>query len=196
MYESAINEKDEKSDDTFSAIIDQSAIDEDDGDDGTMAKKMWKVFFLAVPSILCSLVCMMQEMINLVMLGHLNKPDLLAGVGIGNMFANMMGLSIVVGLNGALETLISQAYGAGDIKLCGVYLNRGRFVLLAFFVPVSFILFQTETILVWSGQNPVVCKHAHDYVIAFLPGLILSGLNDSQRRFLNMIGKTTVPLVC
>ena len=53
------------------------------------------------------LVLMLQEMVSIVFLGHLNQPDLLAGVGIGNMFQNMIGLSIVVGLNGALETLIA-----------------------------------------------------------------------------------------
>jgi Na+-driven multidrug efflux pump len=46
-------------------------------------------------------------MLNLIFLGHYNQADLLAGVGIGNMFMNVVGLSIVIGLNGALETLIS-----------------------------------------------------------------------------------------
>ena len=45
-----------------------------------------------------------------------------------------------VGLNGALETLVSQSYGSGNLKLCGVYLNRGRFVLLCSFIPVAVIL--------------------------------------------------------
>lgn len=48
----------------------------------------------------------------------------------------MSGLSIAVGLNGALETLVSHAYGVKDYKLIGVYLNRSRIVLLVFFIPV------------------------------------------------------------
>lgn len=32
--------------------------------------------------------------------------------------------------------------------------------------------------------------------MAFTPGLILAGLIDNQRRFLNMIGKCHVPMFC
>ena len=84
--------------------------------DTTFCGKTNKILHLAVPGIICMLVLMIQEMINLVVLGHYNKSDLIAGVGIGNMFVNMAGLSICIGLNGALETLISQAYGAGNLK--------------------------------------------------------------------------------
>jgi len=99
-------------------------------------------------------------MINLIFLGHYNQADLLAGVGIGNMFMNMTGLSISIGLNGALETLISQAMGAGNIRLCGIYLNRGRFVLMCSNIPTILMLSQTEKILLMIGQNEIVSKHA------------------------------------
>jgi len=35
-----------------------------------------------------------------------------------------------MGLNSAIETLASQAAGADDKALAGVYLNRGRLVML------------------------------------------------------------------
>jgi len=142
------------------------------------------------------LVIMIQEMVNLIFIGHLNDAKLLAGVGIGNMIQNVCGLSLVIGLNGALETLVSQANGAGNLALCGVYLNRGRFVLAMTFLPIIIILFQSEAILVGIGQNAEVSHHAQAYVIAYLPGLILSGMIDSQRRFLNMLGYTKIPMIC
>lgn len=91
---------------------------------------------MAIPSSLSFLMGMVQENINTIMLGQLNQAALLAGVGIGNVLMNMSGLSIAVGLNGALETLVSHAYGVKDYKLIGVYLNRSRIVLLVFFIPV------------------------------------------------------------
>jgi Na+-driven multidrug efflux pump len=81
----------------------------------TLAQMCWQVFKQAVPSCLCMVLGMLQENINLIAMGHLNRPALIAGVGIGNMFMNMTGLSIVIGLNGALETLVSQAYGNKDL---------------------------------------------------------------------------------
>ena len=64
----------------------------------------------------------------------------MAGDGMGNMIYNMTGLAIAIGLNGALETLVSQSYGANNLKLCGIYLNRGRYVLCLCFIPVTLIL--------------------------------------------------------
>ena len=50
---------------------------------------------------------MLIEMINLVIVGHLGDPELIAGIGIGNMTINLFGLSIIFGFNEALDTLIS-----------------------------------------------------------------------------------------
>ena len=69
-------------------------------------------------------------------MGKLEDSDLLAGMGIGLTMINLMGMSLVKGINMALETLVSQAAGAGNLELCGVYLNRGRFVMSMIFVVV------------------------------------------------------------
>jgi hypothetical protein len=50
---------------------------------------------------------MMQENVNLIFLGQLNNPAIMAGVGMGNMFMNMVGLTPAWGLHSALETLVS-----------------------------------------------------------------------------------------
>jgi MATE family multidrug resistance protein len=77
---------------------------------------------------------------NLIFIGHLNQPAILAGVGMGNTLVNLCGLSILLGFNSALDTLISQAAGAGNKELCGVYLNRGRFILIMLYIPLFILL--------------------------------------------------------
>ena len=135
----------------------QTIAPEDQDDDGFVnsSTSFWfkfkTILSKAIPTTLCMIVMMFQEMVNLIFLGHLNQPELLAGVGTGNMTQNMLGLSVIIGFNGALETLVSQAYGSGNLKLCGVYLNRGRFILIAAFIPVILILQRTEQILVFIG---------------------------------------------
>jgi Na+-driven multidrug efflux pump len=47
------------------------------------------------------------EQINIFFVGHFNDPQMLAGVGMGNMVINMIWLALFMGLNGALETLVS-----------------------------------------------------------------------------------------
>jgi len=56
---------------------------------------------------------------NLVFIGNLGDPALVAGIGMANMIINMIVTAVAYGLNGALETLVSQAYGAKELKLCG-----------------------------------------------------------------------------
>jgi len=46
-------------------------------------------------------------------------------------------------------------------------------------VPVYMILLNTEKCLVYIGQDPKVSYYAQKYVLAYLPGLMLSGLNDA-----------------
>ena len=90
----------------------------------------------ALPNIIIAIVIRLQETVNIIFLGKLEDSDLLAGMGIGLTMINLMGMSLVKGINMALETLVSQAAGAGNLELCGVYLNRGRFVMSMIFVVV------------------------------------------------------------
>ena len=64
---------------------------------------------------------------------------------------NIMCNSILIGLNGAQETLVSQAYGMKELELCGRYLNRGFMLLVVFFIPLAVLLIFVEDILVATG---------------------------------------------
>lgn len=77
---------------------------------------------MVIPAALGLLIGGLMHTMNLVFIGHLNDPSKLAAVGMGNMIINMCGVAPFYGLNSALETLVSQAWGAGNKKLCGEYL--------------------------------------------------------------------------
>ena len=66
---------------------------------------------------------MLLETINLIFIGHLNDPVKVAAVGMGNIIINLVAVGPFTGLNSSLETLVSQAYGAKNMRLCGVYLQ-------------------------------------------------------------------------
>ena len=104
---------------------------------------------------------------------------MLAGVGMGNVIMNMLGLAVIYGMNMALETLVSQSYGQGNLELCGVYLNRGRFIITLCFIPIALILTKVHDILAFIGQDPEVSRYAQTYVLAYIPGLYLIGLFNS-----------------
>ena len=58
----------------------------------------------------------------------MKNPAIMAGIGLGNMTLNLFAVAFIESTNSVIETLGSQAYGAGKKELCGVYLNRGRFL--------------------------------------------------------------------
>ena len=72
----------------------------------------------------------------------------MAGVGLGNLYVNMFSQSICCGLNGAIATFVSQAFGSENHRLCGIYLNRGRYVAFLAFLPMIVMLMMCEKVLV------------------------------------------------
>jgi Na+-driven multidrug efflux pump len=71
---------------------------------------------------------------------------MMAGVGMANMFMSCICLSFMMGINGTLNTLISQSFGLGNYKLCGIYMNRSRVLVTILYVPLLLILLQTGAI--------------------------------------------------
>ena len=84
-------------------------------------------------------------------MGHQDDPDLIAGVGLGAMLLNVCCFAISQGLNGTLETYVSQAFGAQEYKLCGVYLNRARAILIVVLFPVAVMFIFSDFILIAAG---------------------------------------------
>mmetsp|Transcript_29730 Transcript_29730/g.36898 ORF Transcript_29730/g.36898 Transcript_29730/m.36898 type:complete len:83 (-) Transcript_29730:1128-1376(-) len=73
----------------------------------------------------------------IVFAGRMNDTVNVAVVGLATSFTAIMMLAILIGLNTAQESLTSQSFGAGNLRLCGLYLNRGSFILITFFVPLA-----------------------------------------------------------
>ena len=124
--------------------------------DPPTTSKMVGVFCkLAVPSIMTNFMGQLTLFINTGIAGRMNEPTKLAAVGLGSVITTIMISGFLIGLNTAQETLTSQAFGAGNIHLCGVYLNRGRYILILFFLLLATIpAFFSEDILLALGQDP------------------------------------------
>ena len=75
------------------------------------------------------------------------------------------------GILTALDTLCSQAYGAGQSSKIGTYSLTGLVVISFFLVSSSLILWNTSTILQALGQPSEVSVMAGTFAIYMLPGL-------------------------
>ena len=72
--------------------------------------------------------------------GRLDDSAKLAAVGLGTTLINVVCFDPLLGLNGALETLVAQAFGAKQLRLCGQYLNRGRLINTIVFIPLAILM--------------------------------------------------------
>ena len=71
----------------------------------------------SLPSIFGLLFEILVEVVNLIFVGHLNDPEAMGGVGLANMLINVVCFATGMGLNGAIDTLVSQAYGSKQYYL-------------------------------------------------------------------------------
>ena len=96
--------------------------------------------------------------------------------------------SFFVGLNGAIDTLVSQAYGDKEYYLWGWYLNRGRIVMIAIFIPQTIFLLYTKEMLIYFGQDEEVSEVAQFYINMMLPGMFAFAQYETVRRYLQAMG--------
>ena len=153
------------------------------------------IMAIALPTVATSIISKTEDFVNLLVLGHSEDPALIAGAGMGVVCMNFMGWSLILGLNSTLDTLVSQAGGSGDLELCGVYLNRGRFMMTCLFVPIVFMATKVEAVLVFLDQDPRVAKYTQEYLMAVMPGFYFLGLASCQIKFLINLKKPRVLMV-
>ncbi len=69
----------------------------------------------ALPSIATMFLWQSLPVINLIFVGHYGNQSMIAGLGMANMINNTLGMSLFLGMNGAVETLVSQSLGASNL---------------------------------------------------------------------------------
>lgn len=128
--------------------------------------------------------------------GTLKDPTNLAAVGLASTFCAIMILSLIIGLNSAQETLTSQAFGAGNLRLCGLYLNRGHLVIIVFFVPVSIVTScYGESVFLLMGQDEELSRLTAIQIQALLPSVFFYGHYDLRKRWMACQRITVYPMV-
>ena len=141
--------------------------------------------FFPVSLVFC--IYVITNFANILFVSNSKDPDsknLLAGVGIGVIIYNMVGISICFGLASALDTLCTHAYGAKLYYLMGCYLNRSLVILTLVFIPVFFILFFIEPLLLLINQKVEIAYYAGKFCRGLCPGLWFFYQTDAKRRYI------------
>lgn len=160
-----------------------------------MSATLCEIMRLALPIIAGYVVTLVNELTNTVCVGHAGDDVALAAVGLGNMMQNCVALSVGFGVGGALDTLVSQAYGAQQHQLCCHYFQRCRVLMTLQLVWMVPVLWFSETWLTAIHQDAAVSQLAGRYNRASVWGLFALFQFEAQRKFLQNRGKAVAPAV-
>ncbi|XP_024395361.1 protein DETOXIFICATION 16 isoform X2 [Physcomitrium patens] len=137
---------------------------------GLFTTELSKQLWLAGPMIAVNFLEYSLLVVSVMFVGHLGELSL-AGAALASSFAAVSGLSLLVGMGCALETLCGQSFGAKNYQMVGIYLQRGIIVLFLTAIPVAAIWWNMTNILIALGQDPEIAEKSGEYARFLIPSL-------------------------
>ncbi|OQS05862.1 Multidrug/Oligosaccharidyl-lipid/Polysaccharide (MOP) Flippase Superfamily [Thraustotheca clavata] len=119
----------------------------------------YKMFHLAYPVFFAYLLETLPGTICVSLVGHINSTETNLYIDAAYLSAtvtNITALAIGFGLASAMDTLCSQAFGAGKLNKLGIYLQSGVIVLGLSLFPIAIMNWHADKILILFGQNESV----------------------------------------
>ncbi|EIN09165.1 MATE efflux family protein [Punctularia strigosozonata HHB-11173 SS5] len=129
---------------------------------------------------------------SVIALGHLNTTSL-AAASLASMTGAVTGLSIIHGMASALDTVLPSAWTSPHPDLVGLWTQRMTVVMTATLIPIFFIWFNAERILLTIKQDPEVAHLAGIYLRWLSLSLPAYGFNSISRRYFQSQGLFAVP---
>ncbi|KAL0421426.1 UNVERIFIED_CONTAM: protein DETOXIFICATION 29 [Sesamum latifolium] len=144
------------------------------------SRKLW---YLGGPAIFTAFCQFSLGAITQTLAGHVGTAELAAFAIENNVIAGFS-FGVMWGMGSALETLCGQAYGAGQINMLGVYMQRSCVVLLTTSLLLTFLYIFAGPILLLLGQKEDMSRAAGRFSLWMIPQLYAYALNFPISRFL------------
>ncbi|XP_028101771.1 protein DETOXIFICATION 29-like [Camellia sinensis] len=149
------------------------------------SKKLW---FLASPAIFTSICQYSLGAITKVFAGQLGTSEL-AAVSVENSIIAGFAYGIMWGMGSALETLCGIAFGAGQLEILGIYMQRSWLILNTTALMLVFVYIFATHILKIIGQTDQISEEAGKFALWMIPQLFAYTMNYPLAKFLQAQGK-------
>ncbi|KAG8060801.1 hypothetical protein GUJ93_ZPchr0002g25114 [Zizania palustris] len=123
--------------------------------------------------------------------GHIGNRELSA-VAIGLSVVSNFSFGFLLGMGSALETLCGQAFGAGQVTMLGIYMQRSWIILTASAVLLSPLYVFAAPILRLLGQEDAIAAAAGEFTLRIIPQMFALAINFPTQKFLQAQSKVTV----
>ncbi|KAF0694380.1 Aste57867_14749 [Aphanomyces stellatus] len=140
----------------------------------SISEELPQLIRLAVPVIFTMVMEVLPSMSSIMMVGQMHTPKLqiyVDAVAFSSMYFNITSMAAVGGLATALDTLCTQAFGAGQTAKFGVYLMSSLLGLFLVLIPVSLLNIFSGEILVFLGQDTTIAAYSKWFLIYSSLGL-------------------------
>ncbi|KAL0341358.1 UNVERIFIED_CONTAM: protein DETOXIFICATION 35 [Sesamum radiatum] len=150
--------------------------------------KLWRIGGPIVIHILCQYG---GTFVATIFVGHLGDVDLSAFT-IASTVVGTFAFGFMLGMGSALETLCGQAFGAGQVHMLGVYMQRSMIILLATCILLLPIYIFATPILKLLGQQDEIAHLAGYYTRFLIPQLFSLAIIFPTQKFLQAQSKVFV----
>lgn len=150
--------------------------------------KLWRICGPIAVQILCQYGI---GSVTAIFVGHLGDIQLSA-FSIATSVVSMFSFGLLLGMGSALETLCGQAFGAGQVDMLGIYMQRSMIILFAACLLVSPLYIYATPILKLLGQTDEIAAPAGVYTLMILPELYSLAVIFPAQKFLQAQSKVSV----
>ncbi|CAN6464402.1 unnamed protein product [Victoria cruziana] len=158
---------------------------------GAETKKLW---YLAGPAVFTYLCRYLLGAVTQAFAGHVGTLEL-AAVAMENSVIAGFSFGVMLGMGSALETLCGQAYGAGQVDMLGIYMQRSWVILNATALVLCIFYIFSAPFLKLIGQTAEIAESAGTFAIWMIPQLFAYSMNFPISKFLQAQSKVVVMAV-
>ncbi|KAK4429123.1 protein DETOXIFICATION 33 [Sesamum alatum] len=144
------------------------------------SKTLWK---LSGPAIFTSICQYSLGALSQTFAGQVGEIEL-AAVSVENSVIAGLAFGAMLGMGSALETLCGQAYGAGQVTMLGVYMQRSWVILLATACALLPLYIFAPPILLFFGESAEISRAAGKFALWMIPQLFAYAMNFPIQKFL------------
>jgi len=154
------------------------------------------LFRVALPIFITFLAFSLMAFVDLLFLGYLNNVNYISSASISNSYSIVL-IHCVLGMCGALDTLVSQAYGARNLHVMRLCLYRAVVVTSVCFIPIIFMFVFSEPIFkaMVRPEEVEVATLAVTFTLLILPGLYPLLLYRCCSAYLNAQSQVFMPMI-
>lgn len=148
---------------------------------------------LAAPAAIAELGWMAMSTVDTLMVGRLGAEEI-GAIGLGSVLFLVPAI-FAIGLMLGLDTLVSQAFGAGRLDECHRWVLQGTYMSALLTVPLTAVIwYALPFVLGAAGVNPAVLGLTLDYLDALAWSLLPLLLYTTFRRYLQAMNRV-LPVV-